>query len=311
MKKVVFFRVDADASTGLGHFFRCLALAEFIRAHFEIKFVCKNINSVLIDRVAEEYHFFKIRNEMEFFRMIKKGSIVVVDGYQFQQKYFQKLKKADAKVVSVQDVQRFTDNIDLVINHLPGIEQKYQNVEILSGPEYAIIRKKILRKNLMSRKETGFLISLGGTNNSALINKIIGLLKQLYDQSIIRVLTTRDNAQDIIDYKGVELYFDQSEEEIIRLIDHSEFCIITSGMISYEVLARNKRAIVGALNEGQAEIGERFSEMRLVEYVGLWQNIDLRKLKAALKVESIERNVVKNLFDGKSDERILKRILEL
>lgn len=309
MRNEVYIRVDADNSTGLGHFYRCLALAEFIEAHFIITFVYKNFN-LSLKRKIKKFNFQKIEKENDFFKKVIENSVVVVDGYDFGRDFFQELKKTKCKIISIQDIEQFSENVDLVINHLPLRENKYKDVELLAGPEYAIIRKKILKKPINQKKGDGFLISLGGTENYFIINQLVDLIKQLDKYATIRILTTQANGKNIIG-EGHEIFINQDEESVIELIDNSEFCLITSGMISYEVLARNKKAIVGALNEGQASIGKTFCEMALVEYIGFWKNIKYEKFKEAIKGNSIRPNVVKNIFDGKSDERILKKILQL
>ena len=311
MKKEVYMRVDGDARTGLGHFFRCMALAEFLEAHFKIIFVSQRITPNLISKIRKKYIFFKIEEEIDFFKVLREDSLVVVDGYQFGKTFFQELKSFKIKIISIQDKQRFHENVDLVINHLPDVEKYYQNVDILAGPKYALIRKKILKQPISSRMvEEGYLISLGGTDNYSFINQIVDLIKQIDTRETIRVLTTEENSKKI-NSEGLQMYFDQDEDAILQLIDNSRFCLITSGMISYEVLARNKRAVVGALNEGQVKIAEEFEEMGLVEFVGCWKDINLKKLEKALKGNNIKLKSVENIFDGKSDERIMEKFLQL
>lgn len=311
MKKEVFIRVDADPEIGLGHFFRCLALAEFLESHFKITFVSQKINSDLIRRLKEKFNFFKIEKEEDFFKVTKENSLIIVDGYQFTKLFFQKLEKQKVKIICIQDIEHFSEHVDMVINHLPDVEKYYKDVELLAGPEYAIIRRKILKQPVSSKKEKcGYLISLGGTENYLIVNQIIDLINQIDINATIRILTTQSNSKKI-NSEGIEIYFNQDEEAIIDLIDNAGICLITSGMISYEVLARNRKAIIGALNEGQAEIGEKFEEMGLVEFVGYWKDISLEILQKALKGNAIRSEVVKNIFDGKSDERLLEKILQL
>lgn len=311
MKKEIYIRVDGDAETGWGHFFRCLALAEFLESHFEITFVCQKNNPDLIRRISEKCNFLKIEKETDFFNSIKEKSLVVVDGYKFNSSFFQKLKTLNVKVICIQDIEHFSHNLDLVINHLPNVGKYYKNVNVLAGPRYAIIRKKILKwPNTSKKTEEGYLISLGGTKNYDLINHVVNLIKQIDKKTTIRILTTQKNCEKI-NPEGVDIYFNQDEEAIIKLIDKSAFCLITSGMISYEVLARNKRAVVGALNEGQAKIAEEFKQMGLVESVGFWEDINLEKLKRALSLNAIKPEEIKKIFDGKSGDRLIEKFLQL
>jgi UDP-2,4-diacetamido-2,4,6-trideoxy-beta-L-altropyranose hydrolase len=309
MKNKVYIRVEANQRVGLGHFFRCLALAEMIDSHFYVVFVGFEIaENILKEKKAA---FFKIGTEQEFFYELEAGDIVVVDGYDFQANYYKSLKRKKVKVVSIQDIQRFSENIDLVINHLPGAENEYKHVDVLGGPKHAIIRKKLLEVPEKVKEEpNNILISLGGTENYSLVNRLISMLNATYLNPKIKVLTTDANGEKITG-NNVVVYSNLNEDEIIQLIDCASICVITSGMISYEVLARNRQAVVGALNAGQDKVGRFFGKMKLVEYIDFWKDVDISVFSEALKGSNIDRDKVKLIFDGKSGERIKNKFLEL
>lgn len=309
MKKRLYIRVDGNKKIGFGHFFRCLALANFLRENFDITFISKELDTELSARLEGVFRFFKIEGEKEFFEYIEEKSIVIVDGYNFPISFFQRLKGKGSKIVSVQDVEPYSEYIDLVINHLPDVEGWYSGVEVLAGPKYAIIRENILRAPEILREEKNYFISLGGTKNYLLINRIISLIRAIDCHTTICILTTQFNEQYITGEK-IKIFIDQDEEGIIDLIDNSRVCFITPGMISYEVLARNRKAVVGAMNTGQASIGEKLCDLGLVEYIGLWKDVGQDQFVKALKNDFNKRNR-EVIFDGKSDKRILNKFLQL
>ena len=309
MKEQIFFRVEGNRRVGLGHFMRCVALAEMLSPYFKITFVGKEIPVNLL--ISRDKAFLKILEEHEFLEILNEKAIVVVDGYDFDAHYYKSLKATQATVVSIQDINHFSDNIDLVVNHLPDSEKFYPEIEILSGPKHAIIRSAFLELPKFKTQDSGeIFISLGGTENDKLVNKIIELLNLFSEKSVINVLTTEENKKKITG-ENVVLFSNIDANDIVQLIDRASVCLITSGMISYEVLARNKKAIVGALNEGQNSVGEYFKEMGLVEYLGYWKDLTKEKLHEALLMKNINQEKVKSIFDGKSGERISSKILSL
>lgn len=248
----------------------------------------------------------RIRREEDFFEILKSNIIAIIDGYQFDESFYATVKKK-CKVISIQDIYTFSDNVDLVLNHLPNSEVHYKNVEILSGPKYAILRPEFFEHKSTSTTDNSVFISLGGTINFSIINKMIN---DLSGDNHINVLTTEENASKIKG-KMVNIFYDLNAQEVVKLIDQSNTCFVTTGMVSYEVLARNKKAIVGSLNDGQDTIGKEFKNLGLIEYVGRWEHINEKKIKTAMEFKNIDLNKVSNIFDGKSGERILKRFLQL
>lgn len=309
MRKQVFLRVEGNERVGLGHFMRCMALVEMLESHFQVSFVGKEVPENFIKE--KEKKILVIREEQEFIEILNEDAIVVVDGYDFDEGYYKRLKEKKATVVSIQDIFHFSENIDLVINHLPNSERFYSGVEILSGPRYAIIRSDFLKIPIEETEDSGeIFISLGGTENYQLVNRIIEMLNRYFDEVRINVLTTEGNKKRI---KGenLVLFSNIDAGEIVQLIDRSAICLITSGMISYEVLARNKKAIVGALNEGQNAVGKYFEERALVEYLGYWKDLTKESFYRALLMKNIDQLKVQSIFDRKSGERIRNKFLTL
>ncbi len=309
MKKQVFLRVEGNKRVGLGHFMRCMALAEMLEPHFQLTIVGKEIPENFIKK--KDKNFLTIMEEQEFLRILNEETIVVVDGYDFDKRYYKRLKEKRATVVSIQDIYHFSENIDLVINHLPNSERFYSGVEILSGPRHAIIRSAFLKLPIEETEDSGeVFISLGGTENYQLVNKIIKMLNRYLENIKINILTTEGNREKIVG-ENVVLFSNIDAGKIVQLIDRSAICLITSGMISYEVLARNKKAIVGALNEGQNAVGKYFEERALVEYLGYWEDLTNESFYRALLMQNIDQEKVASIFDRKSGERISNKFLTL
>ncbi len=309
MEKQIYIRVEGNKKVGLGHLVRCMALAEMLNSHFQITFVGKDVPEQLLQ--VKNKRLLKIQKEEEFLGILNEGFIVVVDGYEFDEAYYRLLKNKNSTVVSIQDIYRFSENIDLVINHLPGSKKDYRNVEVLSGPRHAIIRSAFLELPKKKDQNTNeAFISLGGTENYSLVNNIIKMLNLNEEGLRINVLTTDDNKERIRG-ENVVLFSNVDENQIVQLIDNSSICLITSGMISYEVLARNKRALIGALNDGQNTVGKQFEEMELVEYLGYWKDLTQETFSEAILMKNINQERVASIFDGRSGKRIRNKFLSL
>lgn len=303
--------MDGGPEVGLGHFIRCMALAEMLRSDFRITFVCKEAPYFLKKELNQNINFIKIQEEREFFELLNENSLVIVDGYQFKADYYFQLKKYCFKTISIQDSRRFSKDVDLVINNMPNTGKYYSGVESLTGPYYAIIREDFLkRKSFGIAAEHEYLISLGGTANSEVINRIINIIRSLDDKAEVHILTTENNITDIV-HRNTSVHTDKTAEEVVKIIDRSRVCFTTAGMFALEVLSRNKKIILGALNEGQHKIGQEVKDLGFVEYVGEWNKVTPSVLRRALKFDNIEEQKISNMFDGQSGERILNEISKL
>ena len=62
-EKKIFIRADGSIKKGLGHLIRCLSLANMLKNHFQICFVCKEIPESTLKEIIKS-HFFvnKIEN---------------------------------------------------------------------------------------------------------------------------------------------------------------------------------------------------------------------------------------------------------
>ncbi|MGV8878713.1 MAG: hypothetical protein ACOH2A_06745 [Sphingobacteriaceae bacterium] len=303
----IYIRVDGDVYSGLGHSFRCLALAHMLKQSFIIHFVSKSMPDNMVCKIIGSGYSFKlISDEREFFSLLKGLEIVVVDSYFLKKDFYKAVKSYGSVVVSIQDVYHFSENIDLVINHLPNVERFYHVSNVICGPKYAIIREEFLEEPIIERPFLeGVFISLGGTINYKIVNELIIKLRELGIKKI-NVLTTSYNRQFIEDNEHVTTLIDLNANSVIKIIDDSELCFITPGMVLYEVLSRNKKAVVGSLNEGQNELAERFHEEQLVDNVGYWNGIKADQIKEVLQSDHINLQKVSAMFDNKSGKRILE-----
>lgn len=310
MRNNIFIRTDGGPKVGYGHIMRCIALAQMIQQAFDVTFICKEVPDEIVKAYGDDYKFKKIQSEQGFFSLLSNRSIVIVDGYAFDQRFYKELKEVSYKTISIQDVENISENIDLVINHLPESEKRYKDVAVLSGPKYAILRQEFLDTPKVNASTNEVLIALGGTTNFVLINKLLDIFQSIAKPFKVHVLTTENNAHEIRKDKAY-IHSNKNAKEVVDLIDRCGLCFITSGMISYEVLARNKKAIVGTLNRGQAMVGEKFASLGLVEYVGSWENVTQTVINEAISCKNVNNTSVSSIFDGKSGNRILKEILQL
>ena len=244
---------------------------------------------------------------MECLNYIERNSIVIIDGYNFNISFINKItNEKKINLICIADVQKEIPNCKVLINQLPWVsseDYKKHNVEkFLLGPNYAIIRPVFFSKKIKSSGR--FLICLGNTSVGDEINNIY---KELIKKGI------KDELIDIIYNKSIKglnkkIHSGLNSVEVFEFISRSEYCFITPGNFSYEVFKVNRKCILGSVSKSQIIPAEEFRKMNLCINVGKWSKanyrlIDSWLLESAKTIEAqrkffvnLKRDVLKKQF---------------
>ena len=172
MNQNVIIRADGNSTIGLGHLFRCFALAEMIRSHYEITFICKSIPASFRSLLESRHYSVKlIQQEEEMFKFVNLKDIIVVDHYELDETYHRLLKKQGCFVLCIDDIHQNNMNADIIINPSPGVQKEdYQstpNTQFALGLDYVLLRKDFLefaRKDHAVIKNKELVICFGGSD---------------------------------------------------------------------------------------------------------------------------------------------------
>lgn len=163
----VVFRVDANATIGYGHFYRCLSLAQMLSEEYIISFAMADPSMLIMESLSAlpfgliELPGFVYKTpdertpdeEMPFDMEAFLGEIqiVVLDGYWFGPAYQKALNAQEVKVVVVEDHGRGHYLADLIVNHAPGLEAAAYSTdrdhsEFALGTDYSLLRPQFLQQ---------------------------------------------------------------------------------------------------------------------------------------------------------------------
>lgn len=119
MKKI-YFRADASATIGYGHFIRTLALADMLKDDFDCTFFTCHPTSYQVSEMEKVCPFIPLQEEShydEFFSLLQGDEIVVLDNYFFTTDYQRAIKEKGCCLVCVDDMHDKHYVADVVINH--------------------------------------------------------------------------------------------------------------------------------------------------------------------------------------------------
>jgi len=253
------FRFDASPTLGYGHAMRCLALAQsLVKLNIQClvvacqlseslrrSFLTLGIDSKIIDA--------DIGSSVDNGLLIKSidkfnAKVVLLDGYQFQEKYRQVLHQKNVKVAIFDDLNLSEHlHCDLLINAMPtagqlGYEKSATHAKSLLGLNYSLLRDEFLAANRVHFSEKKhLLVNFGASDIGSLTIEVI---RRLFDSSLaffaeqIIVLTGAgcENISPITDLCAVAGFTHlQDCNDMANLLNHTRLAISAPGAIVYEL----------------------------------------------------------------------------
>ena len=202
MKRVVYFRADADGEIGYGHFMRTLALAEVLSSYYDCRFATKSPTDFQRNCLKDVCRLIELPSDYrrfgDFANMIEGGEIVVLDNYFYDEEYECTLRKKGASVLLIDNLHTRHSFADAVLGFAMGLKETDYSVEpytkLYLGPAYSLIRKSFINQlsiqhpPIENYDRLKVIISFGGADNKGVAKSISSMLAQLDNvQSILVV----------------------------------------------------------------------------------------------------------------------------
>lgn len=315
-KKKVFFRVDGDTKTGLGHLVRCIALANMLKSAFKIVFFCKQIPPQISNELIEnQFDLGQIANELNFFESLDSDDIVVLDGYNFDINYQNQIKSIGCKLVCIDDLHDKEFVADLIINHSPGIIPQDYNARSYTkfalGLPYALLRKPFLDqakvKPVIKREIETLFVCFGGSDFKNLTEQTLIAIKKFLNFKKIIVVTGAAypnlstlhrvmlNDDRVVHYHAID------DEKMLTVLKEADLAIVPASGVLFEVLTLNIPIITGSYIDNQAVF-----ITEIIKFKQIFNSIDfsIANLSDSLKRALNAKIECDNLIDGYSGQRI-------
>lgn len=259
MKAEVYIRCDGNSVMGLGHIVRCTALAHMLKDSFTVIFFCKDIPAKLQSEIIDAGIEVKVlKHEEDFFQHIKQSSIIVLDGYQFDTAYQQRIKQLNAQLVVIDDLQEGKYFADLIINQIPNvIAADYHGqpfTHFALGPEYALLREPFLEAASKERaitEITSVLICFGGADPKNFTQRVLTVALAYSAFKKIKVVIGQafahsDELMKLADSDDrVSVHRGLSDKEMAQQFSQTQLAIVPSSGILLEAIASHSIIISG------------------------------------------------------------------
>jgi len=177
--------------------------------------------------------------------------VLILDGYQFDRDYQQKIKAQAYKIIYVDDYLQKDYVADVVINHTNGFDTKAlenQKTQFYFGSDYLLLRKAFIevaqnKTHTHSKDRSGILVCMGGADPQ---NDILEVLKKVFQQKIKETVYLIIGPNKKIDtatlallqkyQKQIVLLQNLNAQEMIDLMKKCATAILPPSTIAYEYL---------------------------------------------------------------------------
>ncbi|MEO9531426.1 MAG: bifunctional UDP-2,4-diacetamido-2,4,6-trideoxy-beta-L-altropyranose hydrolase/GNAT family N-acetyltransferase [Crocinitomicaceae bacterium] len=325
--KTLILRADGNSKIGLGHLYRLKAIGEYFERKTQILFLSKdNLEGIIpsnwdIVRFEDQDEITFIKNNFH-----PNTATFVLDGYNFDQYYQQKLKECGFEIAFIDDFHSFSMLADVVINPSIAVSSSdYSGSSRLAlGAHFSPLRNEFLSvsKSKISYETTiieKVFISLGGSDNN-LSTKIINEINQLEGINQVHLMVGNSfNDQPLADKTynfDLKIHKRLSANQIIDLVEKCDFAISSASTISYELCSCRIPLAIGWYTENQKDLYTGLVQKGLAEGLGNINSISRENLGVKLQEvlgksfsNQIKRQI--EVFSGLNKENIMSVIYPL
>ncbi len=309
----IIFRADASREIGSGHVMRSSVLAEeAVSRGFECIFI-GNISG--LDWVAERISslgFVQVLSDESSFVPNAASDVLVLDSYSIPVSNTFIAKKNWKLVMSICD--QITPNYKVDIEIRPGFEEIREGREtpvVLSGAEYILIRRGILKSNgkKVDSRYPKVLVVGGGSDPFEFVPTIAKVIRPFMMNLEVHLFTNEKIATEfsrdfIIHPIGSELDLIAQEVDLV---------LTTASTSSLEFIAREIPTGVVCLIDNQEDYYEQLGRLGYATQIGIrtsagaWEfNVEaIRNLLVSQEKRDALKESVLDLVDLKGAERVI------
>ncbi len=294
---------------------RSLVLAEeAISRGYECFFVGEILNLEWAAKELSNLAFTKVIGQSQDFISRKETDVLIIDSYSIPLSDSFITRENWRLVMSIRDA--ITPRYDADIELRPGFKQVASLDHlpmVLSGPEYALIRKGISKVERSRGRHSRLRVVIvgGGSDSLGFTRAITGKLKALKLNLEVHIFSNTnfdDLPVDGFNYHPIGPDLDLIANDI-------DLALTTASTSSLEFIAREVPTAVACAVENQEDLYRQFGELGYAEKIGYrdsignW-NFDPFKLVELLK-SSARREELRNATRGLIDLRGSSRVIDV
>jgi len=332
----ILFRCDGDSQVGLGHVYRCIALANELRKNHECRItfaimsgkagieIVKNANYPI------EYNLNGTKEEDwldEIISKVKPDSLVLDVRTGIGRNIVDRWREEGVLIVTIDDPEDKRLAADLAFcPPVPGVRLRDWSElagNLFVGWEWVPLRKMFAQSHhKVKRDRLNILVSMGGSDEAGFTLKAIEALNKLdreFDTTVIMggAYAHPQKLKEALSQTNHRFKVMINVANMSEIMANTDLAIASFGVTAYELAAMGVPAIYLCLKDDHVLSASAFVDAGIIVSLGLGSEVSVHYLMLAirelLRNETKRDEMTKNarlLMDGKGAERIAAIIIE-
>lgn len=270
MKQKIYFRADASADIGYGHFIRTLALADMLKDNFDCTYYTVGPTDYQIKELSEVCRYVSLNKEthfQDFLSYLTGDEIVVLDNYYYSTEYQQAIKDKGCRLVCIDDMHDKHYVSDIVINH--GLDDANffsceSYTKLCLGNQWALLRRPFLqehpKRDYSKIHNLNVLISFGGVDKYNLSEKTALLISRLTIVSHITIISGIHHNYTTSKSPKITVKHSLTAEQIVNEMEKADLAILSASTVCLESKACGLPMMVGYYVDNQVDVYHKYLE---------------------------------------------------
>lgn len=264
MRKI-YFRADASATIGYGHFIRTLALADMLKDDFDCTFFTCHPTSYQVEEMEKVCPFIPLQEEThsaDFLSHLQGDEIVVLDNYFFTTDYQRAIKQKGCRLVCIDDMHDKHYVADVVINHgqtNSALFDVESYTKLCLGFDWALLRKPFLeaakRKSISLDRIEKVAVCFGGSDIHDITGYFVNQVLRLCTVNSITAVVGDAYTPHSSCVQDSRLAYSSrlTAQEMADLFCDSDLVICSASSVCIEALACGAKVAAGWYVDNQRE----------------------------------------------------------
>lgn len=293
----IYFRADAGAEIGYGHFIRSVALADMLKGDFDCTFFTVEPTPYQIGEMEKVCKHVALEADgkfQSFLDYLKGDEIVVLDNYFYSTDYQKSIKAKGCRLVCIDDLHDRHFVADVVINQainvIPADYSCEEYTRFAFGSDYWLLRypffdanKKATTKRVKS-SNLKVVIAFGGSDSLDLTGKIMRSVIDIEDVQEVTAIVGDAYSSAKVDSPKAHYVKNLSAQQIADLFISSDVAVLPASTMMNEALVCGIHIIGGYYVPNQENDYNAFLREKMIEGVGDFTSVDsIERINQALK----------------------------
>lgn len=275
MGKKIYFRADAGAGIGYGHFIRSLALADMLKSDFECVMFTQEPTPYqiseaeqvcpLVSLPADESKFEK------FLEYLTGEEIVVLDNYFYTTDYQQQIKDKGCKLVCIDDMHDKHFVADVVINHGVVPVEEYDvadYTQVFTSPKYALLRSPFLQSQPITKRSGSWVVTIGGLDEPNITTLAVKTLQEIGTKDITAIVGDGFKHRAELKKTGVKILSRLTAQQMAETFASAENVLCCASTVCYEALSQGCHVYAGWYVDNQVDTYNLLAKSNYIEPLG-------------------------------------------